>query len=263
MTAAQQTNMSRDPAFNSGGDSKPTIPDSPVRIASAPRRVASAVAIGALVSTLATGAYAGKPTNITDAEMALLPRYCADTQTFGYGGAGSPNMSPNAPRWVGLMGNGFWAMHHYCWALINLARAQKPSMPANVRQATREYAIDDMKFVIENTTADFIMLPEIYTKVGEVQLLLKLAPEARDAFAKARSLKPDYWPPYFHWAEYLRQVGQKPQAREVVEEGLSYSPNAKQLQNLLVTLGGDPASIPPRSTAGPASDPTDSKAPPK
>ena len=110
------------------------------------------------------------------------------------------NPSPNAPKWVGLMGKGFWAIHHYCWALINLRRAQKPSMPANERQSTREYAIDDMNYVIENTPADFILLPEIYTKIGEVLLSLKRAPEARDAFAKARALKPDYWPPYFQWA---------------------------------------------------------------
>ena len=114
---------------------------------------------------------AGKPDNVTDAEMALLPRYCPDTFGFKYGDAYT-NTSPNAPKWVGMMGKGFWAMHHYCWALINLARAQKPMVPANLRQAMREYAIGDMQYVIENTAPDFIMLPEIYTKIGEVQLLL-------------------------------------------------------------------------------------------
>src|SRR4029453_2924145 len=93
---------------------------------------------------------------------------------------------------------------------------------------------------------DFIMLPEIYTKIGEVLLSLKRASEARDAFAKARSLKPDYWPPYFHWAEYLRQAGQRVQAREVVEEGLSYAPQSKALRNLLTELGGNPANVPSR-----------------
>ncbi len=207
-----------------------------------------AIVIGGFLLTLATAVSAGKPTNVTDTEMALLPEYCPDTFGFKYGDAYF-NTSPNAPKWVGLMGKGFWAMHHYCWALINLGRAQKPSMPANERQFTRESAIADMYYIIENTNADFIMLPELYTKIGEVQLMLNHPPEARDAFAKARALKPDYWPPYFHWGEYLRRVGQKAQAREVVEEGLSYSPAAKPLRSLLVTLGGNPDTVTPHPRA--------------
>jgi len=194
---------------------------------------------------LGTAAIAGKPSDITDAEMALLPEYCADAQTFKYGDA-YYNTSPNAPKWVGLMGNGFWSIHHYCWALLNLGRAQKPSTSTAVRQFSRESAIEDMKYVIANTTPDFVLLPEIYTKIGDVQLSLKRAPEARDAFAQARSLKPDYWPAYLHWAEYLRQIGQKSDARAVAEEGLSYSPGAKPLQRLFAELGGNPTDIKPR-----------------
>jgi len=267
--------MSRNSSCNLLGHSKSLNSDGRARTVRPRRQVASDsgyrlqsrglvhAAFGTVLLILATSAYAGKPVEITDSEMALLPKYCADTQTFKYGGESSPNMSPNAPMWVERMGRGFWAMHHYCYALINLARAQKPSMPANIRQATRKYAIDDMDFVIASTNADFVMLPEIYTKIGEVQLLLKNVPEARNAFAKARSLKADYWPPYLRWAEYLHQAGQKDAAREVVEEGLSYSPDAKALRSLLVTLGGDPAKIRPRLPPATVSDPTNSSDPGK
>ena len=202
--------------------------------------------VGSLFLAISANAIAVKPDNITEAEMALLPRYCPDTYGFKYGDSVT-NTSPNAPKWVGMMGRGFWSMHHYCWALINLGRAQKPSVPAYVRKATRDYAIDDMKYVVQNTTADFIMLPEIYSKIGEVLLSLQRPQEAREAFAKARSLKPDYWPPYFHWANYLRQIGQKAQARETAEEGLSYAPQSKSLRSLLTELGGDPATVQPRA----------------
>jgi tetratricopeptide (TPR) repeat protein len=218
--------------------------------------------LAASMLTLTSAARADKPAHITETEMALLPAYCPDTQTFKYGGEGS-NESPNAQKWVALMGRPFWTMHHYCWALLNLARAQKPTMAPNIRDATRDGAIGDMMFVIENSPPDFIMLPEIYTKIGEVQLLLKRPAQARDSFAKARTLKPDYWPPYFHWGEYLRQNGQTAQARELVAEGLSYSPDAKVLQRLLITLGGDPASIPRRSASPPADDSTQAKEPAK
>jgi len=207
-----------------------------------------AILIGCLLLGFSLTASAGKPEGVTEAEMALLPRYCPDTQTFKYGDAYT-NTSPNAPKWVGMMGKGFWAMHHYCWALINLGRAQKPSTPANVRQAARESAVSDMQYVIENTTPDFILLPEIYSKQGEVLLSLKRPQVASLAFGKARLLKPDYWPPYFHWGEYLLQTGQKKEAREVVEEGLSYAPQTKALRSLLVELGGDPSAVQPRSAS--------------
>jgi tetratricopeptide (TPR) repeat protein len=204
-----------------------------------------AILIGALLALLSSPALAGKPTNVTDAEMALLPKYCPDTFGFKYGDAYT-NTSPNAPKWVAMMGKNFWAMHHYCWALINLGRAQKPSMPPGTRDTTRQYAIDDLQYVIENTTPDFILLPEIYTKIGEVQIDLKRPMDARDSFARARSLKPDYWPPYFQWGQYLLQAGLKKDAREVVEEGLSYAPQSRALRSLLVELGGDPAKVQPR-----------------
>ncbi len=206
----------------------------------------SRLAVAVLVMSLSGVAVAGKPTNVTDAEMSLLPQYCPDTYGFKYGDA-YYNTSPNAPKWVALMGKGFWAMHHYCWALINLNRAQKPSVPASVRQATREYAVDDMRYVIENTTADFVLLPEIYSRAGETLLDLKRVAEAQDAFDRARSLKPDYWPPYYHWGDYLRQNGKIAEARQVVEQGLSYSPDAKPLRTLFTLLGGDPSTVQPKS----------------
>ena len=212
------------------------------------------LAAACMAVAISTAAQAGKPDNVTEAEMALLPPYCPDTQTFKYGDALS-NPSPNAPKWVGLMGKGFWTMHHYCWALLNLARAQKPSMPENIRDATRHYAIEDMKFVLQNTEPDFILLPEIYTKIGDVELALRRPAEANVAFAKARSLKPSYWPAYLNWAEYLRRTGEKAKAREMVEEGLSYSPDAKALRRLLTDLGGDPRTIAPRPSEEPTTTP--------
>ena len=202
--------------------------------------------IGGLLLLFSATTFAGKPENVTEEEKALLPSYCMDTYSFSKYGDGYKN-APNVPKWVGMMGDAFWAMHHYCWALINLNRAQKPTMPAGTRQLTREYAIGDMQYVINNAAPDFVLLPEIYTKIGEVQLNLDRPRDAQVAFVKAQSLKPDYWPPYYRWGDYLRRTGRKKEAREVVEEGLSYSPQSKLLRGLLTELGGDPTTIQPRS----------------
>ena len=207
-------------------------------------------AVAVLSSFLASaGALAQMPENITDLEVSLLPGYCRDTWGFGRGSWSAD------PKWVAIMGQGFMAMHHYCWALIKLRRVEKPGVPPVVQQGARENALGDLYYVVKNSQRDFVMLPEIYTKIGEVQLLLKRYSNAAETFELARSLKPDYWPAYFHWAEHLRQSGHKAKARAMVEEGLAYSPDAKPLQSLLVTLGGDPSAIQPRHPPPTASAP--------
>ena len=210
------------------------------------------------VALLAWSPFAlAQPELITNAEIAMLPAYCPDTQTFGQGGqhwgAQPYNWSPNAPKWLDLMGKGFWTMHHYCWALIRLRRAERPGTPAVIQKGHRQAALGDLSFVIENSPPDFIMLPEIYTKYGEVELLLKNYADADEAFAKARALKPDYWPAYLQWAEYLRQRGQKAKARELVQQGLSHAPDSKPLQQLLSMLGENGTVRPPHEKPG-ASD---------
>jgi len=180
------------------------------------------------------------PENITEVEVALLPGYCRDTWGFG-------RVPWSAdPKWLAIMGQGFMAMHHYCWALIKLRRVEKPGVAAVMQQGYRESALGDLYYVVKNSQSDYVMLPEIYTKIGETQLLLKRYPDAGASFQHARSLKPDYWPAYFHWAEYLRQRGEKAKARALAEEGLSYSPDAKPLRNLLLSVGGNPNAVRPR-----------------
>jgi tetratricopeptide (TPR) repeat protein len=142
-----------------------------------------------------------------------------------------------------MMGRGFWAVHHYCWAQIRLMRIQGPSTSQVVKQGTRELALGDLNYVVANSPSDFILLPEIYTKMGQLQLDLKRPLAANKSFAMARSLKPDYWPAYFHWAWYLHTVGQRANAKQLTEEGLSYAPDSKTLRKLLSDLGGDPNSV--------------------
>ncbi len=186
---------------------------------------------------------AAKPQNITDAEMALIPRYCPDTMGFNYGDA-YHNTSPNANKWVGLMGKGFWAVHHYCWALIDLQRASRHNISPQMRQGLLESVVSDCRYVVNNTQPDFILLPEILTRIGEVEIRLSHPDAADQAFSRARELKPDYWPAYSHWVEYLIKIGRRSEALKVVRSGLSFSPNAKVLLEQYRLLGGKRSDIP-------------------
>lgn len=187
---------------------------------------------------------ASRPDEVTDTELALLPRYCPDTQGFKYGDA-SYNTSPNAAKWVAMMGKGFWHIHHHCWALIKLRRADRLTTPTVQKRGLRESALADFWYVVKNTPTDFVLLPEIFTWIGRTELLLERPMNAADAFIKAQTSKPDYWPAYSHWAEALFAKGAKADAMKVVKDGLQYSPNSKPLLELFAQLGGKPEDMLP------------------
>lgn len=99
--------------------------------------------------------------------------------------------------------------------------------------------------MVKNTDDSFILLPEILTWIGRTELLLNNPKNAGEAFAKARMVKPDYWPAYTRWAEYLQAKGFKKEALEIVRAGLQHAPEAKALNTLYRDLGGKPGDIPP------------------
>ncbi len=216
------------------------------------------------ISTMAVAV----PENITNEEMALLPRYCPYTQTFGNSGVPG-NPSPGAKPYVAMMGDSFWALHHYCWGLIHLQRAMRSNTPPNVKAFLLKEARNDYLFLLKSARKDFILLPEIYTAIGEVELRTSLPNDANQSFAKARALKPDYWPAYSHWAEFLIKTGHTAEAKQLVKSGLEYSPNAKLLREQYRLLGGKLSEIvpkvqepPPGDAAGETIDPPLAEEPP-
>lgn len=202
------------------------------------------IIVGALLACVSLHALALKPKDITLEERALLPKYCADTMGFDKYGDAFSNTSPNAKKWVAMMGNGFWHMHHYCWARVNFSRAMRVNFPREHRQAKLKDARGDFHYVVNNAGPDFILLPEIFTWIGRVSIAMKEPREAEIAFLKARELKPDYWPPYFHHGEFLLTQGKKAEALEIVKAGLQQAPNTKSLLLLYRDLGGKPEDIP-------------------
>jgi tetratricopeptide (TPR) repeat protein len=202
---------------------------------------------GLICSCMAAVACAGEKSIIaTDSEIALLPPYCIDTEGFNYGPKGAPNQSPKAAYWESIMGPTFWALHHSCWAKVAVMRSYRSGTPANIRKASLQFAISDYKYVVKNARAGFILLPEIYTNIGDLELQLQQHKNANEAFALARKEKPDYWPAYSHWAEYLIKTGKNDEARELLKTGLEYSPQAKVLIELYRRVGGKPTEIVPK-----------------
>jgi tetratricopeptide (TPR) repeat protein len=117
-------------------------------------------------------------------------------------------------------------------------------------------AINDYYYVVNNSTPGFILLPEIFLRIGEAHVLLDAPVAALEAFAKARELKADYWPAYARAAEVLERVGKKTAARSLLGDGLRLMPDEPALQSAYKRLGGNPTDV---SAASPA--PSDSAAP--
>ena len=167
--------------------------------------------------------------SITAGEKALLPEWCLDTQSFGYGDAWT-NTSPRAGHWIRLMGKTFWASHHYCWAQVKMQRARNAGVAANTRAYYLQSAIDEMYYVVNNATSDYVLLPEVLTRMGECYVLQQNFAAANEIFEKARAVKPDYWPPYVRWAEVLVKFGKRQQGLELVEQVLKVAPSDAELQ---------------------------------
>lgn len=181
----------------------------------------------------------GYPPNVDayDArEVALLPRYCIYTQSFRDRVPGG-NDKAVIDGWYERLGTTFHALHHYCWGLMKTNRATLLGLNRERRLFYLGDAIGEFDYVIEHASDDFILLPEILTKKGENLARLGRGPTAVLMFERAAQLKPDYWPPYGQMSDYYKEQGDLKKAREALERGLSFSPDAPGLKRRLEELG--------------------------
>jgi hypothetical protein len=207
-----------------------------------------------LAAALTGSALANAPQGITAGEVALLPPYCPDTQTFTLEG------SPDSPtqrqaRWVGMLGRSFWDLHHYCWALINTRRATMPGLTRAQRDHLHRWAIGDALYVIRFASPDFALLPELWHRIGLYQMQVGDPIGALESFNKSREAKPDYWPPYVEIARIQQSIGRQAEALKVIHEGLVAAPGTPQLVEARAHILGSkaqPKRALPRSPDSPA-----------
>lgn len=172
------------------------------------------------------------PENITRGEMARLPEYCPDSQTFDK--VGFPeNPTPRQRRWVAMMGKPFWAIHHYCWALVAANRAAVAGVTKQERDYLLKSAISDIYFVFNQSGPDFVLLPELYFRVGEYYTRLDKPVEADSYFERSIASKRDYWPAYIGQAKLQGRLGRPENAVSILRQGLELMPDQPQLMQAL------------------------------
>lgn len=199
--------------------------------------------LGVALSGVAVTAMAMPPKNLSGEERALLPPYCRYTQGGVVGFENPSYPSPTAKYWVGVFGGqgvsaNFWFMHHYCYALIHMMRAQRPRLSEMAYRGTWMEVIGEIDFILNRVPPDFLLLPEMMLNRGRALVRLKKFDAAMESFEKAVEAKPDYWPPYAEIAEIHVQRGDKAKAVDALRSGLAASPGAEALRKRLSDLGG-------------------------
>jgi tetratricopeptide (TPR) repeat protein len=201
-------------------------------------RGVTAVCLAALAST--TGAQVdlkARRGSFTAAELAVLPPYCRNMQGFpGYEGA-------PGNRWRRLMGSDFQHIHHYCRGLRDVYYVKLLALSPQNKQLLWERAVNEFDYIIKNSRPDMVLMPEVYYQKGEALIHAGRPVDAIDAFKASRVAKPDYWPAYVAWADYLIQKKQLDDARDLLATGLRHAPGSQEIQQRLAKLPGGPAAI--------------------
>lgn len=177
---------------------------------------------------------------MTKEQYQLLPPYCRNQ------GHVAPLLyRPDAEgEWKRRLGRDYLHIHHYCWGLVHMLNAYKLGMTSGKGRFQFEEAIDDFQFSINATlihgssSPGAVLLPEMYTKLGEAQLALRDYRNAEVAFRNSWELNPAYAPPYVWWAQHLLRQGKASEALAVAEEGKKHSANSKSLDKLIEEIKG-------------------------
>ncbi len=116
-------------------------------------------------------------------------------------------------------------------------RSRAAGLPLQQRAYLIGTAVEDHGYVVRNPAPNMVLLSEIFRWSGEFQGQLKEYGEAFESYRKSRELKPDYWPAYAGHADLLTSVGQRGEARTVLEQGLAIMPTELALRSRLGRLG--------------------------
>jgi tetratricopeptide (TPR) repeat protein len=127
------------------------------------------------------------------------------------------------------MGSTFSAMHHHCWGLVAVRRAATQRLTKQDRDHLISNSVNEFTYVINSAGKSFVLLPEVFTRRAQSQLLIGREREAIEDFKQAWSLKPDYWPAYAYLADYFIARKNYKSAREVLDLGLKEAPGSKAL----------------------------------
>ncbi len=160
-------------------------------------------------------------------ELRELPRVCL-AQKFINGLLRTP-IVPEAERadWAARLGESYEHYHHFCWALIDLRRAN--GGPSQFRDSNYSRAVSNFEYVQRRASPDFPLLPEVFLMKGMALRHLGEHGTAAREFLDAIEIKRDYTPAYSALIDLYVDLGDYESAKKMLDLGLTAAPNSKIL----------------------------------
>jgi tetratricopeptide (TPR) repeat protein len=168
-----------------------------------------------------------------NSELALLPEFCMHCYA-SFTKEKYLDPSPRMKYWESVNGPDQLHIHHYCYSLIWLGRAQRERTNPRMRKEYYENALKEIAYPIKNLIEPkYRLLPEIYTNQGISLTGVKRFDEANASFENAIANDPKYVRAYGFAAENRYAQQQKNEARKWAQKGLELDPNNGWLKELV------------------------------
>lgn len=173
----------------------------------------------------------------TKSDFSFLPQYCLAQMKPEWSPKGIPE------RWKKTIPGTFPHLHHYCAALhyLRLARnkTQKTKREEMLRQNLLRGVYNNTQYMIKHSPHSDPLFPYIYTTQAEAYLESGEIGNAITYFNKAINANKKFTKPYALLADYYIKSNNKKSAREILEEGLKYSPNSNALNSRMKKLSNN------------------------
>jgi hypothetical protein len=199
-------------------------------------RARRVVALCAVVIAAAGSADAGPLTDFSQAELLTLPRICLAQRFINQELAQPAVPEAERARLAEQLGHSYIHFHHYCWALLYLARAARPDGD----KFNNHRAVDNLDYVIRHAAASFALLPQVYVLKGDGFARTGRGDAAAIEYRNAIQADPSYAPAYVALALQLLAAGDVGAAQAVLTDARRHDPST-QPQATPVGHRGTPA----------------------
>ena len=162
---------------------------------------APGVVLCGIVLAPAEPAAAGRLTDFSQAEFLTLPRVCLAQQFINEELASPAVPESERAELARTLGHSFIHYHHYCWALLYTARAERPGGD----KYNYNRAVDNLDYVLRRADPSFVLLPDVYVRKGNVLERMGAGAAAVEEYRNALRANPRYTPAYLAARRALRR----------------------------------------------------------
>lgn len=167
----------------------------------------------------------------TVAELALLPPFCGPRAERW----GNDASRPEVAYWMGIFGKDYQHMHHYCDALLSINRA-RATFDERESGAAYTRALNNLHYTVKAASPEFSLWPDVLYQKARIERSRGNVAAALLSLREAIDRNADYAPPYAELADIHTSIGERDDARKVLEAGLARQPESRLLQRRLRCL---------------------------